>query len=108
MDMVDRFEVYWTHFDPAHGSELGKTRPAVVVSDPVMNRALNTVIVVPLTSTTKGYPSRLALRFNHKQGELVFDQIRAIDKNRLQGKLGNLSVADELRVCDKLVEMFSL
>lgn len=88
--MVRRFDVWEVRLDPTAGSEIGQTRPCVIVSPEEVNHYLNTVIVVPLTSTIKPYPTRLNCEFKGKKGQLVIDQIRSIDKIRLLNNLGRL------------------
>lgn len=104
--MVKRFDVYLTLLDPTVGSEIKKTRPCVVISPDEM-RGLNTVIVAPMTTKSKPYPTRIPLQFEKKQGYIVLDQIRTIDKTRLLQFLGTLDkqpAAETLRV---LHEMFA-
>ena len=71
MDMVAQFDVYLVALDPTLGSEIKKTRPCIIVSPDEMNRHLNTVIIAPLTSTIKNYPTRVNLAFQEKQGQVV-------------------------------------
>jgi mRNA interferase MazF len=89
MDMK-QFDVYSVNLDPTTGSEFRKTRPGVIVSPDVMNKHLKTVIVAPLTSTLKGYPSRVHTRFKGQDGEIALDQVRAVDKTRLVKRLGKI------------------
>lgn len=102
--MVKRGEVYWVNLDPTVGSEVKKNRPAVVVSPDEMNRALRTVIVAPLTHTIKLYPCRENVVLNGDQGQIMLDQMRAVDKIRLGEKIGKLDVAGALTI---LRTMFS-
>ena len=88
--VVKQFEVYLITLDPAKGSEIKKTRPCVIVSPNEMNHYLNTVIVVPLTSAIKNYPTRVKCSFENKDGQVAIDQMRAVDKSRLVKKLGVL------------------
>lgn len=89
--MVARqFDVYLVNLDPTVGSEIRKTRPAVVISPHVMNKHLATVIVAPFTHSVKGYPSRVPSQFKGETGEIVLDQIRALDKVRLVRKVGRI------------------
>ncbi len=104
--MVSRFDIWLVSLDPVVGSEIKKTRPCVVVSPNEANQYLNTVTVVPLTSSLKAYPTRFQIQFQHKKGELVLDQIRSIDKVRLISKLGNLDQTTARRLCDLLVQTF--
>ena len=107
MDMVKRFEIYFIEFDPTKGSEINKTRPAVVISPDEMNEALNTVIVAPLTSTLKNYPSRVNCGVKSKKGQIALDQIRTIDKIRIKNKLSVLKEKEQEEVFGILNEMFS-
>lgn len=103
---VRRYDVYLVPLDPTVGPEKRKTRPCVVVSPDEMNRHTRTVIVAPMTTVTRDYPTRIAVRFGGKSGEIVLDQIRTIDKARLARRLGALPKATAAKVADVLVEMF--
>ncbi len=94
MDVVDkikveRFDVYLVGLDPTKGSEIRKTRPCLIISPNEMNRYIRTVIVAPMTSTVKNYPTRVTTTFQKKQSQIVLDQIRTVDKQRLIKKLGS-------------------
>lgn len=108
MDMVAQFDVYLVALDPTLGSEIKKTRPCIIVSPDEMNRHLNTVIIAPLTSTIKNYPTRVNLTFQGKQGQVVLDQIRTVDNRRLVKKLGIISGKTKLSISKLLIEMFEL
>ncbi len=86
--MVSRGDVYWVTFDPTAGSEIAKTRPALVVSPDDLNEALPRVIVAPLTSRGQPLGCRPVVRFKGKRTRILLDQIRCVDKRRLAGKLG--------------------
>jgi mRNA interferase MazF len=105
MDMK-QFEVYQVNLDPAMGAEIKKSRPAVIISPDVMNKNLKTVIVAPLTHTTKGYPSRVISQFRNHHGEVVLDQMRAVDKQRLVKKLGTLDADTSSDIIKVLRTMF--
>lgn len=100
-------EVWLVNLEPTIGSEIKKTRPCVIVSPNETNRLLKTVIIAPLTSTIKKYPTRVLILFQSRQGSIALDQIRAVDKYRLLQKLGVLSQEDLQVVLDILVQMFS-
>ncbi len=100
-------EVWLVNLEPTIGSEIKKTRPCVIVSPNETNRLLKTVIIAPLTSRIKNYPTRVSIFFQSRQGSIALDQIRAIDKYRLLKKLGILSSKDLQVVSDILVRMFS-
>jgi mRNA interferase MazF len=107
MDMVvKRFEVWNIELSPTQGAEIQKIRPCLIVSPPETNKFLNTVIIVPMTSTIKPYPTRFNCQFKGKKGQLVVDQIRSVDKSRLIGKLGVMDVKTSKGVCDLIVETF--
>ena len=103
---IRRFEVYLVTLDPTCGREISKTRPCVVVSPNEMNRHIGTVIIAPLTSRTRSYPSRVDCSFQGKQGQVVLDQIRTVDKTRMVKRLGKLSAATSTKVADGLTDMF--
>lgn len=104
---VSRFDVFLiTLLDPTVGHEIRKTRPCVVISPDEMNRHLGTVIVAPLTTQGKDYPTRVNVTFQGKSGKVVLDQIRTVDKVRLVKKLGALSPTAGKRALGVLGEMF--
>jgi len=100
-------EVWLASLDPARGSEIRKTRPCLVVSPDEMNRHLRTVIVAPMTTSGRRYPTRVSLRFQGKHGHVALDQLRAIDRQRLVRKLGSVSAKTAGEVSAVLVEMFT-
>jgi len=102
---VKQFEVYLCDLEPTVGSEIRKVRPVIVVSPNEMLR-LRTVIVAPLTTTVKRWPSRVALRFQGRAGETALDQIRSVDKSRLRKRLGRVDEATAKLVCARLSTMF--
>ena len=102
-----RFDVYLVTLDPTVGSEIRKTRPCVVVSPDEMNQHIRTVLVAPLTSKGTAYPTRVASRFGGRQGQVVLDQLRAVDVQRLTKRLGRLSPSTRVAVLSALSEMFA-
>jgi mRNA interferase MazF len=100
-------EVWLVSLDPTLGSEMQKTRPCVVVSPDEMNRHLRTVIVAPMTTTEKRYPTRVPLIFRGKSGEVALDQLRAVDRDRMRKRVGNISPGTARAVSSVLVEMFA-
>lgn len=104
---VRRFDVFLISLDPTKGSEIKKTRPCLVISPDEMNRHIRTVIVAPMTSTHKSYPTRVNVTFQGKQGQIVLDQIRTVDKQRLVQKLGNISDSAQIKVLKVLQSIFS-
>jgi mRNA interferase MazF len=105
--VVKRFDVYLVNLDPTVGSEIKKTRPCIVVSPDEMNRNIRTVIIAPMTSASKDYPTRVTCIFRKKQGQIVLDQIRTIDKIRLVKKLGTIDSKAQLDVVSTLQQMFA-
>jgi mRNA interferase MazF len=104
---IARFEIYLVSLDPTVGSEIRKTRPCLVISPDEMNRHLLTVIVAPLTTMTRSYPSRVNCRFQGKQGQVVLDQVRTVDRARLVKKLGKLDKRGAAKVLNILQQMFA-
>lgn len=104
---VRRFEVYLVELDPTRGSEIRKTRPCVVISPDEMNRHIRTVIVAPMTTKGRSYPTRVDCRFQGKDGQVVLDQIRTVDKARLSKRLGRLHKATASKVLATLAELFA-
>ena len=88
--MVKRGEVYWVNLDPTIGTEIQKTRPALVVSPDDLNRALPRVIIAPLTIKGQALGCRPELVFQGRPARILLDQIRSVDKRRLAGKLGDI------------------
>jgi mRNA interferase MazF len=105
--VLSRFEVYLVNLDPTRGTEIQKMRPCLVVSPNEMNRAIRTVIVAPMTTQGRAYPTRVSCRFQGRDGQIVLDQIRAVDRVRLVKKLGRLDRKTAAQVLQKLQEMFS-
>jgi mRNA interferase MazF len=104
---VKRYEVYLVDLDPTRGSEIRKTRPCVIISPDEMNRHIRTVIIAPLTSSERAYPSRVTLTFQKKRGQIVLDQIRTVDKSRLVKRLGALSDQRAQQVAGVLQDLFA-
>jgi mRNA interferase MazF len=105
--VVQRFDVFLVNLDPTLGREIQKTRPCVVISPDEMNRRIATVIIAPMTTQGRSYPTRIACQFQGKAGQIVLDQIRAIDKTRLVKRLGQISPDEQKQVLELLAEMFA-
>ena len=105
--VANRFDVYLINLDPTKGSEIQKTRPCVVVSPDEMNRFIKTVIVAPMTSKGTSYPTRVNCKFQGRQGQIVLDQIRTIDKTRIVRRLGKIGKQQQIEVLSILGEMFA-
>ncbi len=99
-------EVWLVSLDPTRGSEIKKTRPCLVVSPNDMNQHLRTVIVAPMTTTQRAYPTRIGLTFRGKSGQVALDQLRAVDRVRLVRKIGTIPAKSAELVSAVLVEMF--
>ena len=80
---INQYEIVLVNLDPTIGSEIKKIRPCVIISPNEMNKYLNTVIIAPMTSQSKNYPTRVSIKHNNKKGWIVLDQIRTIDKQRI-------------------------
>jgi mRNA interferase MazF len=89
--VVRRFEVYLVSLDPTVGSEIQKSRPCLIISPDEMNRHINTVIIAPMTTRGRDYPTRVPCTFQGRQGQIVLDQLRPVDKTRLMRKLGRIT-----------------
>jgi mRNA interferase MazF len=105
--MVKRFDVFLVSLDPTVGSEIKKTRPCTIISPDEMNRHIQTVIVAPMTTKGRKYPTRIECEFSGKQGQIVLDQIRTVDKTRLVKKLGELTKETQTETLMVLAEMFA-
>jgi mRNA interferase MazF len=104
--VVSRFDVFLANLDPTIGSEIQKTRPCLVISPDEMNRAIRTVIVAPMTTKGRPYPTRVACKFDGKDGQVVLDQIRTLDKVRLVKRLGRVDAQTRKAVLAALTELF--
>ena len=105
--VVKRFDVYLVNLDPTIGSEIQKTRPCLVISPDEMNRNIRTVIIAPMTSAQKEYPTRVSCTFRKKQGQIVLDQVRTVDKTRFIQKLGTIDSKAQLDVVSVLQRLFA-
>src|SRR5690554_90265 len=106
MGVVKRFEVYLVDLNPTRESEIFKVRPAMVVSPDEMNRHLQTVIIAPMTTKTRDFPSRIACQFAGKSGQIALDQIRSVDKTRLVKKMGKIDIVFGRQALEVLQVMF--
>ncbi|MBU0512105.1 MAG: type II toxin-antitoxin system PemK/MazF family toxin [Chloroflexi bacterium] len=105
--VVKRFDVFLVNLDPTVGSEIKKTRPCLVISPDEMNRWIRTVIIAPMTSKGRLYPTRVICQFQEKEGQVVLDQIRTVDQSRLVRKLGQLGKFEQRNVLVTLAEIFA-
>jgi mRNA interferase MazF len=104
---VKRFDVYQVNLEPTVGREIQKVRPCLVISPDEMNRYIATVIVAPMTTRGRDYPTRVHCNFQGKQGQIVLDQIRTVDRSRLIRRLGRISSQTQMDVLSVLGEMFA-
>lgn len=105
--VANRFEVYLINLDPTLGSEIKKSRPCLIISPDEMNNYIATVIVAPMTTKGRDYPTRVICQFEGKVGQIVLDQIRTVDKIRLIKKMGKINSSTGEEVLTVLQEMFS-
>ncbi|HCQ22581.1 MAG: type II toxin-antitoxin system PemK/MazF family toxin [Aphanizomenon sp.] len=105
--VVNRFDVFLVNLDPTIGSEIKKTRPCLIISPNQINHYISTVIVAPMTTKGQPYPTRVTCQFQGKEGQIVLDQIRTIDKIRLVKLLGQITTEEQKAVLDILAEIFA-
>jgi len=105
--VINRFDVCLINLDPTMGSEIQKTRPCLIISPDEMNRHIRTVIVAPMTTSGKDYPTRVKCKFKKKKGQIVLDQIRTIDKTRLIKKIGKIDPETQMEVISVLQRLFA-
>jgi len=102
-----RYEVYLVNLDTTIGSEIKKTRPCVIISPNEMNENISTIIIAPLTSTLRNYPTRINCRVQGKEGQIVLDQIRTVDKKRLIKKIDTINKRTRLKLHKVINEIFA-
>ena len=107
MALVTRFEVHLVRLDPTVGREIRKTRPCLVISPDEMNHHIDTVIVAPMTTKGRAYPTRIAVTFQRKAGQIVLDQLRTVDRARLVKRLGKIDEVTARAVLRLVGEMFA-
>ena len=105
--VINRFDVYLINLNPTMGSEIQKTRPCLIISPDEMNRHIRTVIVAPMTTAGKDYPTRVKCKFKKKKGQIVLDQIRTIDKTRLIKKIGKIDPETQIEVISVFQRLFA-
>jgi mRNA interferase MazF len=105
--VASRFDVFLVCLDPTSGHEMRKTRPCLVISPDEMNQHIGTVIVAPMTTKGRPYPTRVQCAFQGKAGQIVLDQIRTIDKARLTARLGRIEATEQHAVLGALAELFA-
>ena len=105
--VINRFDVFLVNLDPTVGHEIKKVRPCLVISPDEMNHHIRTVIVAPMTTKGRSYPTRVSCKFKGKTGQVVLDQLRTVDSARLAKKLGKISQKTGSEVLAVLQEMFA-
>ncbi len=106
--MVKRFEIYLFNLDTNSPDDAKNTRPCVVISPDEMNKHIESVIIAPISSADKNYPTRINFEFLHKKRAVVLDQIHTVDKDRLVKKIGEIKGSAKRKISDVLQEMFSI
>jgi mRNA interferase MazF len=106
--VVSRFDVFLIRLDPTQGREIRKTRPCLIISPDEMNQHIDTVIIAPMTTKGRPYPTRVPVRFKAKTGQVVLDQIRTVDKSRLVKRVGKIEQMTRTQVLTVLAELFAL
>ena len=104
---VKRFDVFLINLDPTIGHEIKKSRPCVVISPDQMNHHISTVIIAPMTTTIRNYPTRVNCIFQNTKGQVVLDQILTVDKIRFMKKLGRVQKRTQENIVSVLQEMFA-
>jgi len=103
--VISQYDVFLINLDPTLGHEIKKTRPCLIVSPDEMNHHISTVIIAPMTTTSRAYPTRVEVTFQRKSGWIVLDQIRTVDRKRLVRRLGAITGPTILNVKATLSEM---
>ena len=103
---IAQYQIVLVNLDPTIGSEIKKTRPCVVISPDEMNKYLRAIVVAPMTTKSKNYPTRTRIKHDKKTGWIVLDQIRTIDKQRVVKVLGNISKTEIKKVKAIIKETF--
>ncbi|HFQ94487.1 MAG TPA: type II toxin-antitoxin system PemK/MazF family toxin [Anaerolineae bacterium] len=105
--VVQRFDVFLVNLDPTVGHEIKKTRPCLIISPDEMNQYISTVIIAPMTTKGRSYPTRVSCYFQGKSGQIILDQMRTVDKSRLVRRLGRISELEQTAVLAVLAELFA-
>ncbi len=103
---LKQYQIVLVNLDPTIGSEMKKTRPSVIISPNEMNKYLQTIVIAPMTSSSKAYPTRVEINHDKKKGWIVLDQIRTVDRQRIVKVLGNLTEKEITKVKETLRETF--
>ena len=100
---ITQYAIVLVNLDPTLGSEIKKTRPCVIISPDEMNKYLNTIVIAPMTTNLKRYPTRVAVEHDNKKGMVVIDQIRTVDKVRIMNVLEKLTKS-EIKICKEVIK----
>ncbi len=103
--VINQYDIFWVDLDPTVGHEIKKVRPCVVLSPDEMNFNIDTIIIVPMSTKSRNYPTRIKIDFEKKAGWIVLDHIRTIDKIRLKKKASHLLETEIIKVKNILKEM---
>ena len=103
--VINQYDIFWVDLNPTIGHEIKKFRPCVILSPDEMNLNIDTIIIAPMTTKSRSYPTRVKVTFERKLGWIVLDQIRTIDKIRLKEKTGPLKETEITEVKSILKEM---
>ncbi|AFU68511.1 MazF-like toxin of toxin/antitoxin addiction module, PemK superfamily [Psychroflexus torquis ATCC 700755] len=103
---LNQYSIVLVNLDPTTGSEIRKTRPCVIISPDEMNKFLKTIVVAPMTTTLKAYPTRVPVESNGKKGMIVIDQVRTIDKQRVLKVFDSLKQSEIDKCKEVLKETF--
>lgn len=100
---ISQYSVFWVNLDPTIGSEIQKTRPCLVISPDEMNKYLRTIVIAPLTTSNKNYPTRVKIELNKKESWVALDQVRTIDRQRIVKFIGNIKPS-EIEKCKAIIK----
>jgi len=103
---LSQYEIVLVNLDPTIGSEIQKTRPCIVISPSELNNYLHTVVIAPMTTSRKAYPTRVCVNFRGKDGRIALDQIRTVDARRVSKRLGTLREGEVIEVKKIIKETF--
>src|SRR4030042_3706469 len=103
--VINQYDVYLINLDPTIGHEIKKSRPCLIISPNEINHNIDTIIIAPMTTKSRNYPTRIKLNFEGKEGWIVLDQIRTVDKIRFIKKLGKIDINIIKKVKKTIKEM---
>lgn len=103
---LSQYAIVLVNLDPTIGSEIKKTRPCVIISPDEMNKYLQTIVIAPMTSSSKTYPTRVEVKHNKTKGWIVLDQIRTVDRQRITKIFGKLSEKEISKLKSVIFETF--